>query len=288
MQEARQQMDNSKEVRKQIRTLEEIPTLPGYFSKLMATLDDPDSGARDLAAIISEDASLTSKILKLANSAFYGRFKKVGTADQAVMTVGFREIRTVVMSISLFGAFANKIANETLENFWIHAVLTATGVQQLGDRKQETNVDKLYFGGLLHDIGKLVFCLLYGDQYLALVSKAEKESLVLVDAEKAAFGIHHGMVGGWLAERWHFPGELHEVITLHHSPKKSGVLRPKSIATVFLADHMAHGRDHVDLTDPLIAFSCQQLGVTEADIDRVCVALEKERERVAETFSLVG
>lgn len=282
-------MDSSEDIRKQIRTLEEIPTLPGYFATLMSSLDDDRVGAKDLARIIAKDASLTSKVLKLANSAYYGRFKRVATADQAVMTVGFREIKTIVMSIGLFGAFANRIANTTLMEFWVHALLSASAVQMIGDRKQEMSIEKLYFGGLLHDIGKLVFCILYGDKYLALVARTDDERRNLPDEEKAMFGMHHGTVGGWLAERWHFPAELQEVITHHHLPKKPGVIRPQAIATVYLADQLAHlDAERLELTEPNISFCCSKLGLRSSDLEQISTRLSQERERVSETFSMVS
>ncbi len=281
-------MDNSEEIRKKIRTLEEIPTLPGYFATLMSSLDDDRVGAKELAQIISQDASLTSKVLKLANSAFYGRFKRIATAEQAVMTVGFREIKTIVMSIGLFGAFSNKISEATLLKFWVHALLSASAIQLIGDRKQEMSVEKLYFGGLLHDIGKFVFCILYGDEYLALAARCDEEGRELIAEEKALYGMNHGTVGGWLAERWHFPSELQEVISHHHAPKKTGVIRPRSIATVFIADQISQQEFELELTDPDVSYCCSQLGLRSNDIEQIIAKLERERDRVSETFSLVS
>ena len=106
-------------------------------------------------------------------------------------TVGFQEIKTISLSIAVFGSFSHL---KNLEDFWVHAMTTAQAIREIGDRNQESPVDKVYFGGLLHDVGKLVLTMLLGDEYLALTQQAE-DSTSLLALEKAAYGASHS--GRW-------------------------------------------------------------------------------------------
>lgn len=286
-------MNKAEEIRKRVRSLDEIPTLPAFFTKLMETIENDRASVRDLANIVGEDPALASKILKLANSAYYGRFKKVATAEQAVATVGFNEIKTISLSIGVFGSFSDRISNECLMSFWVHALTTATAIRCLGDRGQESTIDKLYFGGLLHDIGKLVLTLLFGDEYLSISSSAPIKCRAPLDQEKDTFGANHGQVGKWLAERWHFPNELGEIIAYHHYPRKSGLLRPRSIASVYLGDFIAHSAGSLETIDreemdPLLLHTIELLEIRDDELLDVCSKVSAESERIRETFSLIS
>ncbi|XOV88317.1 MAG: HDOD domain-containing protein [Pseudomonadota bacterium] len=283
-------MSDATELKQKIRSLEEIPTLPAFFNKLMETIECENASVKDLAKIISEDPALTSKLLKLANSAYYGRFKTISTTDQAVATVGFNEIKTISLSIAVFGAFSSKITNQSLENFWIHALMTATAIKLIGNRGQETSMDKLYFAGLLHDIGKLVLCLLIGNDYLRLLSTVDSGDLTL-DIEKTHYGVTHATVGKWLAERWHFPNDLKELIAHHHVPMQSGLLRPRSIATIYVGDFIAHSRADCVMPDDsnnMVRRSMDLLELNDDDVLSTCERVTREEERIRETFSLIA
>ncbi len=283
-------MTDATEIKQRIRSLEEIPTLPAFFNKLMETLECESASIKDLAKIISEDPALTAKLLKLANSAYYGRFKTISTTDQAVATVGFNEIKTISLSIAVFGAFSSKISNQSLEEFWIHALMTATAIKQIGDRGQETSMDKLYFAGLLHDIGKLVLCLIIGNDYLRLLSTAEAGDLTLL-IEKEHYGVTHAIVGKLLAERWHFPNDLKELIAYHHVPMQPGLLRPRSIATIYVGDFIAHSRNECVVPsepDDMVRRSMDLLEINDDDILATCEKVSLEEARIRETFSLIA
>ena len=289
-------MSTPEEIKQRIRKLEEIPTLPTFFNKIMETLESERASVKDLAVTISQDPALTAKVFKLANSAYYGRFKKVSTVEQAVSTIGFNEIKTVSLSIAVFGSFSSKITTKTLQDFWMHALTVATAIQQVGARNQESSLDKVYFGGLLHDIGKLVFTMLFGDDYFAAIKEANAD-LPPLALEKKVYGVNHAQVGKWLCERWHFPSELGELIANHHQPTRRSLLRPKSVATVYVADYISHNMDQVLSTgadvafdtgnDPTIAHCLNVLQVSTEELASMFGKVGEQQERIKETFSLI-
>ncbi|MEM7364470.1 MAG: HDOD domain-containing protein [Pseudomonadota bacterium] len=286
-------MSNPEEIKTKLRKLEEIPTLPGFFARMMETIDSDKTSVGDLAHIIGEDPALTAKVFKLANSAFYGRFKKVATMEQAVSTIGFNEIKTIALSIGVFGAFSDRISKAMLEAFWVHALTSATTVRAIGDRDQETSVEKVYFGALLHDIGKLVLTMIVGDEYVSAMSNCEgANDLTTLRVEKDTFGVHHAQVGKWLSDRWHFPNELVEVIAFHHQPHRPTLLRPRSVATVFVSDFISHNLHKEEIVipddDTRLSGSLSALGIDEADIETIRSRVLRQEEKINETFALVA
>lgn len=286
-------MSNPEEIKTKLRKLEEIPTLPGFFARIMDSIDSDRTSVGDLAGIIGEDPALTAKVFKLANSAFYGRFKKVATMEQAVSTIGFNEIKTIALSIGVIGAFSDRVSKTALEPFWVHALTCATTARAIGERDQESSLDKIYFGSLLHDIGKLVLTMIVGEEYItALRDCPDDNDIAKLRVEKETFGVHHAQVGKWISDRWHFPNELVEVIAHHHQPHRPTLLRPRSVATVFLSDFITHNlhKETIEIPadDPRLSCSLAALGINETDIDGIRNRVIRHEEKINETFALVA
>ena len=279
-------MTNASELKSRIRRMDEIPTLPVFFNKIMETLECDRASAADLSRIIEQDPALMAKIFRLSNSAYYGRFKKVATINQAVTTVGFNEVKAISLGIAVFGTFSG-IRN--IEEFWLHAMSTAAAVRLIGERNQETGLDKVYSGGLLHDVGKLVMTQLLGDKYLGLAVDGG-DAKTHLEAERSTFGADHAQVGRLVAERWHFPAELVELISSHHFPLRRSVLRPRAVATVFVADYVAHLSLHEGEPPPLSENEQRifdLIGITTAEVNDITEKVRMEQERIIETFALV-
>jgi len=285
-------MSRATNILDRIRRLDEIPTLPGLFRKIVAVLDDDQASVRDLASIISDDQALTAKILKLANSAYYGRFRQVSTVEEAVMVVGFNEVKSASLSTTVFGKFSKKIPMETLAGLWVHSLASATAVNAMGGRGQEVGLEKMYVGALLHDIGKLVLHVVLGEDYLSLVNQAASESCLLLELEKRVLGCHHAQVGEWLAQKWHFPQDLKEVIGFHHHPLRAGVQQPKTMATIYLANHVAKrfvGTGLLEATpDPTLDRVLQVLEVTGDEVEQTGEYIKSRKGMFTEMASVLS
>ena len=285
-------MSRAREIRGQIRRLEEVPTLPGFFNKIVDTIADDRSSVNDLAGIISKDQALTAKILRLSNSAYYGRFRKVSTVEEAVTIVGFNEVKSVSLSVAVFGSFSRKVSQQTLESFWVHALSCATAVKGIGDRGQELNLEKVYFCGLLHDIGKLVLSILFGNDYLKVIDEAAREGYTAYEAEKRTYAVHHAQVGEWVAERWHFPTDLIEAIAYHHQPLRTGLIRPKAAATVYLANCIAQQPAIREVTDTAVDSTRQKvlqlLNMKDEETERLSQMVKAEEVKIREMLSLIS
>ena len=280
------------EIRGQIRRLEGVPTLPTFFNKIVETIADDRTSSKDLAETISKDQALTAKILRLANSAYYGRFREISTVEQAVTIVGFNEVKSVSLSVAVFGSFSRQLPLQILENFWVHALSCATAVKAIGDRGQEMSLEKVYFAGLLHDIGKLALNLLFGSDYLSIIDQATQEGCSDHEAEEKAYGVHHAQVGEWLAERWHFPTDLIESIAYHHQPSKTGLIRPKVVAMVYLANCISKQPGIRDETDTPAEPSWQEvldlLEVKDEETGGFRQQVQAEEAKIRDMLSLIS
>ncbi len=209
-----------KDLKVVVERIEELPTLPQVASKVMKLIDDPNSSAQDLTRVMSRDAALAGKMLKLVNSAFYGLPNKVSTLDKAIVLLGFNTIKSLALSVSVFGVFGKGKPGGKFdrERFWRHSVGSACIYRVLARKVQGVDPETAFVAGLLHDIGKLVLDQYAPEELGAVLAEAEKRKSSFVEAERALFGTDHSMVGGQLADRWGFPDVLATWIKTHHAP----------------------------------------------------------------------
>jgi HD-like signal output (HDOD) protein len=188
-----------------------LPSVPAVYSQVVEVLQDPDADIVLIGDIIGKDAAMTAMILKLVNSAYFGRGQKVGTLSDAV-----------ALFSHAFAQGARLAANNVLVGpLWFHSFAAANAAKTValcegGDRKL---ADEAYVAGLLHDIGKLILITNLQDQYNEALALARQEQLPINIAEHRVFGADHADVGGYLLGLWGLPVPVVEAIALHHNPE---------------------------------------------------------------------
>jgi len=198
-----------------------LPTLPSVMRKLSALLEDPDTGARDIGQLVAEDVALTSKVLKIANSAYYGLRERCLAPQQAASILGMKVLRNVVMQAAVTRQYEHlKGLAFDLDGLWRHSILTAHCCQFLG-RKCKNSIplapDELYICGLLHDLGQVVLLDALGKEYLSVSEQARASGLELHVAEERTLGFTHADVGAMLMQQWGLPDSVHRAIQFHHA-----------------------------------------------------------------------
>ncbi len=199
-----------------------LPTLPSVMRKLTALLQDPDASARDIGQLVSEDVVLTAKVLKIANSAYYGLRERCLAPQQAASILGMKVLRNVVMQATVMKQYDHLKSGGAfdIDGLWRHSILTAQCCQFLG-RKCQNSIglapDELYICGLLHDLGQVVLLDALGKEYLKVVEQARDAALKLHVAEEQQLGFSHPDVGALLAQQWGLPDSVHRAIQYHHS-----------------------------------------------------------------------
>jgi len=192
--------------------IESLPTLPVIAGQIMECVNNPGSSVQDVADVILRDQSMSTKILKLVNSAFYGFPKRIGTISHAISILGFETVRGLVLGLSILDMF--QINEFDLLRFWKHSIRTASINAFLAEKFFYSRRDEAFTVGLIHDVGKLVFMLRAPDLYHEVLRQAEDVDLLV--CEQQLLGIEHAEAGALVARTWNFPEIYIQAIQQHH------------------------------------------------------------------------
>ena len=213
------------ELKQKLKKLESIPTLPSIAVKILTVSMDESSDLNTLCDIISKDQSLSVRVLKFANSAYYGTRYPVTTLQRAFSVLGMRMVRNLALSITVFDMFKKSSKSEILNDLWIHSIACAMLADRLARISNYSQPDEAFIAGLLHDVGKVVLFSQIPDVYEEIYLEAKNSAKDITEIELKSFGYTHSDVGKWAAERWNIPANLVESIWLHHQfSDKNGIL----------------------------------------------------------------
>ena len=275
-----------------IEKVDNLVSLPGVFIRINEMIESQDSTALDFAKVISQDPGLTARLLRIANSPFYGLSKEVDSVPRAITIIGIQRLRDLVLATSAVETF-DGIPNEliTMEDFWSHSLycgLLSKHLAELADIKES---DSLFIGGLLHDIGQLImFRELPGESLQVLLSERDRVSEPdMVKTETEIFGFDHAHLGGALVAHWQLPPVFVEPISLHHQPELATQF-PKHTAIVHIANTLAVLAElntiNIEETDapPIHPGSWEKIGVSPEVISSITSAVRKEFESLRSLF----
>lgn len=201
-----------------IQNLGELPTLPQVAAQVLRLVADPDSTTEDLQKVINTDQALTVQILKIANSAMFGMMREVRTVTQAIMTLGFSTIKSVVIASSAKNLYSRGSVGLQERLLWEHALTTAMAGRGFSRQLRLPRAEEAFVGGLLHDIGKSVLGIKFPDRYGALVRQVYNDQSDLISLELDTFGFDHCMVGEALLHTWNLAESLEAAVRWHHDP----------------------------------------------------------------------
>ena len=204
--------------------IKEIPSLPHVITKVMEVIQDDNSSAFTLSKIIAGDLGLTSKVLKIVNSAVYGFEKQITSIRQAIVVLGFTTIRGIVLSAGIFKIFSpQKNTIFDYEEFWRHSILTAMATKYLGHKVDFPNNHDVFSIAFLHDLGKIILAQYDYDNYLNVYSQIQEQDdyRVKFRIEEEACGINHCEIAYSVLNSWNLPSVFPEVCLYHHTPQLS-------------------------------------------------------------------
>lgn len=218
-----------------------LPTLPAIVNQVLSVTANPESSAQDLLAVIEPDPAMTAKILEMANSAFYSRANKVVTLKQALMTIGFNEVRNIVLSLAVSNNFSalSRVRGFDPYDFWRHAFIVGIAAKLIAGGMQLKAGD-LFVAGLIHDIGKLALLIIAPDGYARIMKMTGNYGLEHLAAEKHVLGLNHAQVGMRLANKWMLPESLVAAVGYHHEPGQANESQVVYPLVVHLSDCLSH------------------------------------------------
>ncbi|MEN6620177.1 MAG: HDOD domain-containing protein [Smithella sp.] len=267
-----------------LEKIDNLPTLPIVYFKVNKLLLRRDTSIEAVARIIEIDPAMSTNILRLVNSAFYGARSKSNSISQAVMILGFQAVRNAIISVSVLNALSVKIPyrNFSITDFWRHSVSVAVISKHLAEKTRLVSPDDAFIAGLLHDVGKIIMIKYFKGDFEKILKTMEEKKCSFVDAEQEAETIDHVLIGAYLARKWQLPDNIVQAIAGHHfyitSSKSSGL-----IECIMVANAMSNFRgepinpddyvfeDHIEnLIKPLMSNTETWLPKAKAEIETAC------------------
>lgn len=254
-------------------SLTELPTIPETLTQILELLEDPNSGARDLAEVIRADAPLAAKILRLANSPLYQKTRAINNIQECVSVLGYRTVRQVALCVAVISSLGKACEEHAdvldYRELWRHSVAVGALAGELSRRTGVGEPETVFLSGLLHDLGKFVLTVIQPRLYGEVISLRREKGLRLIDVEMHELGYDHTIVGEAVAGAWNFPSELMVAVSGHHQTVPAEPVAALVAAADFLANtldpplsDLGFCPDYVDL-DRLL----EQVGMARAQID---------------------
>ena len=276
-------------IKEKLKYIEKLVPLPSTVKTIMEIANNPRSSARDLAEEVKKDQSLTGKILRIVNSAYYGFHREIGNVDHAIVVLGFEEVMNIAQAACLLQFFTGD--NESLFNrnkFWVHALGAAYIARALSRYTPEIIPKDAFVIGLLHDFGKVVLDQHFNKIFSGIIAEAEKCNKPLHQVCYEITGTDHAEIGANVADNWNLPVQLVKSIRYHHSPELTGI-QEKGVHLAHLSNVFCHrykiGMSGNVVPDKPSVGSLRALGIERKDLDEVWKSLQIDPEHIKSILS---
>ncbi len=273
---------DSRALRHRVENINALPTIPGVLKRLSIIIENPQVSLNEITEFVSNDPALTTKILKMVNSAIYGFPGRISSVSHAIMLLGLNVVKGLLLGVSVF-----EVMQKAMGGLREHSLACAVTARIIAQRKGMKEPEEISVSGLLHDIGKVILALEFPKEYMEVMARSEKMGITIHEAERASFAESHAAIGTWLAEKWRFPRNLTEVIEYHHSPQLSKHA-PLETAIIHFSDILVRGRGIGFAGDPFVpavnseAFDLLQ--ISELDLKEILNEMEGALESTLEEF----
>jgi HD-like signal output (HDOD) protein/CheY-like chemotaxis protein len=236
-------MLTSPKLRTIVSRMTSLPSLPSMYSKLVESLNNSEISSRELGEIIAQDVGMTTKILQLANSAFFGLYRYIANPSEAAVYLGIDTIRALTLSTSVFSAFQpTGVTQVFIAQLQRHSMMTGTGAAAIAKAENlpKKACDSSLIGGFLHDVGKLILAANYPKEYEDVLTASQQQKLPCHETELQIFGATHGEIGGYLLWLWGLPDAVCNAVAFHHKPAESSATTLTAAGIIHVADALEH------------------------------------------------
>jgi HD-like signal output (HDOD) protein/signal transduction histidine kinase len=230
-------MDNP--LLEKIETSRSLPTLPHILLQLIDICNQEEKGIRDLSKVINKDPSISERLLRLVNSAYYSLKQKISSIDQALLLLGMDAVKNIAISSSVYQVFhrPGRKSAFNLKLFWWHSLSCATLARRLAIRVQYPSPDEAFLAGLMHDIGKIVLWNNFEQEYEQILKNSANRTAELLEGEQA-FGLGHAEAGAWLIRHWDLHSFMPDAVLYHHDPSDRIVHASPMVQMVYVANRL--------------------------------------------------
>jgi putative nucleotidyltransferase with HDIG domain len=281
----------NKELERIIMTAGDLPTIPVVATKVMQMIEDPESTAEGVARTISADPAVAARVLKIANSSFYGCQRQIQTLPHAIMILGFSTLKSLVVAASVKQVYHPFGLTEKL--LWEHSFGAGLAARIIAHKTRIVNEEEAFLGGLFHDIGKIIMNFMDPDKFKVVMQLCYNDGISFEAAEKQVFPYSHEEVGALVIKKWNFPDHMMKVIMEHHrlqfEPEEDPYL-VNLTAVVGLANLFCHrfgigsmtGEEEIDLAASAMAKS---IGLNEETMAELLDSFKEAYDQNQDFFS---
>ncbi|MBX3097463.1 MAG: HDOD domain-containing protein [Fimbriimonadaceae bacterium] len=269
---------------------ENLPVLPQCVSSVLKLADDPNSGPREMEKVIERDPAITAKILRAANSSYYGSLS-VPSVGRAISFLGMTVVRNLVVSV----AFQQLVGQATsggrfsATSYWSHSLAVATAGRIIGRLKMPVKAEELFSAGMMHDIGYLVMDRFVSSDLDCSIEAAQANGAMLHEIELNEIGFNHAEAGGLLAEKWGLTPIVSSAIRNHHDPF-SDEANLQTTCIIHVADALAHQcgfeNQSAGVTYELSDETKQIVGLPDEQYDSIRKVMTLEVQKAQEAYGI--
>ncbi len=263
-------------------------SLPDVYLRVKALLDDPNSSSADVAKAIAQDPGLTARLLRIANSAFFGFAAKIETVSRAITMLGTQQLHDLVLATSVARAFSGmscEIMNVDL--FWRDSVYCGVVSRLLATRCNVLDSERLFVEGLLRDIGHLIMYQKIPKLTQQALIRSQQAEKVLFRVERGLIGFDYAQVGGELMRAWGLPSSLQQTVQYHPEPAK-GREFPLETCIVHIASHITTAAAQNDpISSATLPVDPEAWRITGLAQDIVEPITQEADQQLAETVDLI-
>jgi putative nucleotidyltransferase with HDIG domain len=230
--------------RKLMRDVSDLPAIPGIVATVISLLEAPDSNPDKVADLILSDQVLAARVLRVVNSPLFRGGNKITSVKHALMHIGFKAIREMILTKYFVDAFKDREQPFDIKTFWLHSFNVGAVSRRIAGMAGYHDLEKAYLAGIVHDIGKVFMGHYLRKEYGEMLAGINGTPCRAHDAEQEFFGTSHCEVGLCLAQRWNFPPDYCDTISYHHTSKLA-TEDPMLTAIVNLSDFFCLTHDPV-------------------------------------------
>jgi len=266
----------------------ELPALPKAACHIMAVIEDPKTTATRLEKALAMDQALTAKVLRIANSPFYGAVREIRTVSEAIVRLGFVSIRNWTVVAATKSVFLAPGAGSLYKKIWHQSVLSAMAGQLVAQHLRLAEPETIFIGGLMQNIGQLVLARSHPELFQQILTESEHSGRPYHEIERQLLGFDHGELGALLIKEWNLSQDLEEAVRWHHRFEDQEAGNVRVAAMIALGEEVAScsgvdeentgtgtppaseespAEDEQDL--PLLSPACRFLGVTHAQYEEL-------------------
>ncbi len=250
-----------------------IPSPPFIYRKLQEVLNDPDSNIEDISGVINVDPGLTTRLLKIVNSPFYGLSSEVDSISHAINILGTEQLVDLVLATEVMNKFRGIPRDMIdLEEFWKHSIACGLASRMIAKKMNEQKPERFYLAGMLHDIGTLILCKEVPSTARECLAQSTYKGEHLYKTETSILGFNHADLGRALLKKWSLPERTVEAVGFHHTPLQAKS-HPRFATIVHVADIMAYemkvGNSGEPFIPPISIQVLEHLEIKKDTVDKI-------------------